>query len=167
MVWRSEDGWDWHSVDVGRPDDYPNTGAWIEGATTTDAGLFAVGLEMSWWETPDNYNLAVWRSVDGLTWSFLPTDFRVEGRSTHGSDLKPVAGEGRRLVTVELCAYVWASGDAGDTWQQVAELSLSTPCLTRDMGGAVWALAFDGTRFVAAGGDAGYAAFWVGEWVEE
>lgn len=165
-VWRSEDGREWLRVnrdsggDVGKPDGYPDWGAWIEGATATDAALFGVGVQVNWMEPPEAWSLAVWRSEDGLTWSLLPTEFQVPGRSTHGSELKPIAGDGERLVAIELCTYVWASDDQGDTWHQVAELEMAAECGD----GMAWSLAFDGTQFIAAGFDGADSAIWVGAW---
>lgn len=165
-VWRSEDGRQWLRVnrdtggDVGKPDGYPDWGAWIEGATATETALFGVGVQVNWMEPPEAWSLAVWRSEDGLTWSLLSTEFQAPGRSTHGSELKPVAGGDGRLIAIELCTYVWASDDQGDTWYQVAELEMAAEC----GGGMAWSLAFDGIRFVAAGFDGADSAIWVGEW---
>jgi len=170
-VWTSGDGRSWHRVKpenggkVGNPPGYPEWGAWIEGATATDTALYAVGLEMNWWRAPYFWNLAVWRSEDGATWSLLPTDFQAPGRHPHGLELKGVVADGDRVVAIELCDYVWASGDRGDTWHQVAELENEGVCLP-ESSGIAWALVFDGDRFVATGQVLGDAAIWVGEWAE-
>jgi hypothetical protein len=163
-VWTSADGRSWHRVNRdsdGEVEDPAGAdwGAWILAGAGTDAALFAVGQQMNWWQPPNTWSLAVWRSEDGATWSLLPTEFEVPGRSTHGSDLEAIAGDGERLVAIEPCGYMWASSDRGDTWHQVAELDAASAC-------AVW-LAFDGTRFVAAGWDDTDPAVWVGEWASD
>ena len=109
-MWTSVDGLTWSRV----PDDESVFGAAeMFSVTAGGPGLVAVGGKAR--PRSDDYDPAVWTSVDGLTWSRVPDD-----ESVFGTGLLPnVTATERGLViivdTADLNLRLWTSED-GLTW---------------------------------------------------
>jgi len=107
-VWTSPDGVTWSRlVDDGAV--FGGEGSRvISEVVAVGGGLVAVGRE----ELAAGPVLAVWTSLDGLSWSRLPRDEAVFGRSADLRSLSATAG-GPGLVVVDGGGALWVAAPAG------------------------------------------------------
>jgi hypothetical protein len=158
-VWTSPDGFTWSRV----PHDDAAFGAAGEEdpfIAMTDViaggpGLVAVGID-GHWHGP-NPKAAVWTSVDGITWSRVPHDDAVFGRTEDGhyTEMESVTVGGPGLVAVggdrsgvdgqDGGAAVWTSPD-GFTWSRVPHDEVFS-------GGGMRSVTVGGPGLVAVGGE--------------
>ncbi len=118
-VWTSVDGVTWSRV----PHDEMVFGDPPQGMVSVTAGgpgLVAVGYD----DSGGDRDMAVWTSVDGVTWSRVPHDETVFG-GEYWEEVQSVTAGGPGLVAVgydgpsdATCAAVWTSVD-GVTWNRV------------------------------------------------
>ena len=128
-VWVSDDGYTWTRIND--PAALGGPGTQILSVMAGGPGLVAVGVDNSSGDQPEDWDAAVWVSVDGHSWTRIhdPVDFGGPGARVISS----LAVGGPGLVAVghaeaggDEDAAVWVSVD-GYAWTRVDDEALSAP----------------------------------------
>jgi len=146
-VWTSRDGISWSRVPhdeavFGDGDDGMGSPQMLD-VTAGGPGLVAVGVNRG--EVP------VWTSIDGITWTPVPTDWRV----FDGGEITSVTVGGPGLVAVGRGLYESVDG-INWTWTSTNLLVVEGDFPLEDV-------AVGGPGLIAVGNDGGDAAVWVSE----
>ncbi len=127
----------------------------LDGLVATDDAWVAAGHDAS-----PSHPTTIWRSPDGFRWEAVPVPDphgTVTAMAVHGDEVVAV---GDTSETGD--RFVWRSGDAGRTWDEVARdpslFGSPDPRTGRpDVGSLLWS---DGTWVAGGGADDGLRGLW-------